>query len=706
MSDKATNWKERRTKRLLVISASQVEVWRLCKRKWWLEQVRGLSVPPTGSQIFGTVTHQVAERFLRADDLGRDQNGRAVDLFPPGWEKAEGRFGQPSEGSASPAEQGIIRSLIPAAIESGVLQRLPGRKIEEGFRMEVAQLECPSCNGQGRISDLVHDKKCSTCDGDGKGTHIQLVGFIDLHHAPVEPNIQDHKTTSRMRYAKSPKALGENAQMLIYAKAVDDLYAAQQAPAPETFTLRHNVYCKDPDAPTVRKTEVMVRREVVLSHWDRVVSEASEMDRFRRTAERWSDLPDPTDTHACNAYGGCPFRTICGGQESEIGYQMRLDRYLEELNSTGRSVVPATFTPAPPATSEVDMSIFQKLGIGGGAAATQAPPPPINPSLSPIPAPPPPPAPGQLADRGNGEMRQVVHPDPAAQAAMDTTKLASPPPTALPPQPAPANGEALVLPPWHVPGCKACVTIPGFNSRGNPCRICDTDCGKQGKPASDKYIISPAGDGTCVWMLQADDTVSGRSAMTAAALAGQQPATKAQERVAPPPPPVETHAVAPPPPPAAPAVVQAPPPPPAAPVAPVAAPVTPPAPSAAPVEEKAETKGRGRPKKGFELLLGCAPITGEGKSGSGRGVVMLSQVMAAYAKVAVEEYNSKTGQNISSYYEINAFARRDWMAANVEKMTDDFKTDKVVVDGDGPDMSALTDAIIPHAGMVVVSFKQ
>ena len=118
------SWRETRTIRLMLLSATQLETAELCIRKWWLHWVRKLSTSKTTSQTFGTVLHDVNQRFLKTDNVGRDpKTGQSMELFPPGWTKAVSRHRDPDtgaeeiEGEVTPAEADTIQRLVKEAIE-------------------------------------------------------------------------------------------------------------------------------------------------------------------------------------------------------------------------------------------------------------------------------------------------------------------------------------------------------------------------------------------------------------------------------------------------------------------------------------------------------------------------------------------------------------------------------------------------------------
>jgi len=588
-------WEFKRARRALTVSPTQIESKRRCRRQWWFSHVRRLPQPPGKPQVFGTVLHAVAERYLKADDLGRDENGDPVDLYPDDWQKALNRFDGKPEGEISEAEQAQVKKLITAAIESGVLERRSDRGVERSFSESILSME-------------------------EVGTAVTIVGFIDLEHVG---EIQDHKTTSAMKWAKSPAALRENVQMLIYAKQHIEFLKERGAAVPAEINLRHNYYCKDWKKPEVRKVEVQVSVAQIEAEWKRVLEDAREMVVLRDTIEDGlSEIPDPDMTHdnPCMAYGGCAYRRICSRTETLETYLNRLDSY-----SKGGYIDPQAQTdkPAMYATRTKDQSMSStsfeaKLAAKRnkkGAAAPAAPtlmPPRLEPKTA-----------------GPSE----------GPSSVDEAVLGSPPP-------------------WTHEGCPACKGC-GFNTKGNPCAICQHKTGI----SVNLYKLIPNDDGTVTWIEEADTDNNGVSP-----LPGQQAPVKVSETAPPLPEPEPEPA----------------------------------APESEAEEEKPKRK-RGRPRKavevrevrapmGFTLLINCNPIGYNGE------VLPLSAFLNFLGKQMAEENNSE------SFYDLNVFDRRDALKKAAPKFVAELEGKMVVAEGIGlgeSDTKALTDALRPFANMVI-----
>lgn len=307
----------------MIISASQIETHSDCARKWFFASVKKLPQIPKGSTSLGTVLHSVAERWHRADDLGRDESGKPVELFPPGWHIDD--KGVPID----PGDQLMLKEMVGAAIEGGVWERLPGRRVEWGFMMPV-------------IDD------------------VELMGFVDV----LMPDaIWDHKTTSKKRYAKSGAAIASSAQMNIYAKALTVLREMEGAAPLATIQLRHNTFIFE--NLQARKTVAEVDISRVHDYWSSEIEPRAERMKRHRTLDSWHDF-EPPPPQACMAYGGCPFLSICGGQETQEQYSKRVLRHLEAA-----ATLRGTKTPQQ---KRSDMSVSDKLAkLRRPATSTPAP---------------------------------------------------------------------------------------------------------------------------------------------------------------------------------------------------------------------------------------------------------------------------------------------------------------------------------------------
>lgn len=224
------------------VSASQTKTFSLCERRWVFENIHKLRAPAASHLLMGTAQHkQIEDYFLE---------GKMPDAF-----------------------------LARAAIKY-----LPSR-LSPGLSVEAA-LENPTLYASG----------------------LQWKGFIDLLHAPDGVNstlvsIYDHKTTKNMSWAKSPKELQTDIQLISYAK-----WATLAFPKAQHFRLIHT-YLVTTTKDTIEPVETEVNREHVEQQWPELERKASEMKALSDAKLTW-ELATP-NWDSCGAFGGCPFRETC-----------------------------------------------------------------------------------------------------------------------------------------------------------------------------------------------------------------------------------------------------------------------------------------------------------------------------------------------------------------------------------------------------------
>ena len=595
-------WTESRERRELIVSASQISTAQTCVRKWWLERVRKLKLrEDPGKFVFGTVFHACAERFLLADDTGRDRKtGKPVDLFPDGWMNEYSRY-NPGEvtGTVSPEEAGIIKALVHKGIDTGVLAPYPDRIVEKDIGYTMGKVD--------------------TIDGMRPVT-VRFMGFIDC---ASRNTIIDHKTSKSRKYFKSANKLSTDPQMLIYAKMTLDELKSLGLPHNE-IVLRHNQFCKDPHDLHVRATEVTVTSRYVEQYWKtQVMPTIEKMVRFRDQANAWSDMPEPTTgANACNQYGGCGYMAICGGRITESVLQKRLDKQTEHATLT----ISATPNPDPtPERKDSTMNLAQKL------AAKKAGAPGGSPSPS------------------------KQSPDPDQDSAVEVHVESGMP-------------EGMTAPPWAMPSCSAC-SGAGFNTKGNPCRVCDVKADDGVK--SRHFSIEAVDDGSFVWVHKKDDDNAGVS--PGQTYNRDEPASSSRTKE-------ETKDVE----------VED-------------------APKAKDASKAKETKKAKEDVPAataataatantgsFSLYINCRPTK------TGKGIAKVTDFHDI-----LEEARSELASvsNVESFYDLDAFKRRDAIAAVAPKVAEMVGKGALVACGIGTGASeirALVDALKPLAKQVVV----
>ena len=296
MSQAARDWKSFDYKSYkLVTSPSAMETADDCMRKWWFQKVMRLKEPQKHFTKLGDVFHEVCERWLEADDNGRDANGDEVNVFPDGWADVLD-YGQ----------EAVVRSIFKAFVDEGVLRRTPGRHVEKSFQIPVI----PGAS---------------------------IMGFADVW-TPL--GIEDHKTSKSRRWLKSREALAECIQMMAYAAAwCFEEMAKGKKPEDLKLELRHNQGITDPEDLFVKPTSKDVTAADVAAFWDgKIIPLVKRMLYWKQAAlppESWAKVDGPKPRKGiCKKYGGCPFQGICGRTESVDAYKSRISLHTETQRTT------------------------------------------------------------------------------------------------------------------------------------------------------------------------------------------------------------------------------------------------------------------------------------------------------------------------------------------------------------------------------------
>ena len=237
--------------------------------------------------------------------------------------------------------------------------------------------------------------------------------------------------------------------------------------------------------------------------------------------------------------------------------------------------------------------------------------------------------------------------------AMTAPKLAPSTPSKEQKETAPSETSAprahADAPPWAHEGCPACKGC-GFNSKGSACAICQH---KTGTPVTG-FDLDANDDGTVTWISKTDPDVCGVSP-----LPGQQAPPKATERDA--------------------AVT----------------------PEKGGEVEPEKPKRQRRSRKtdepiavnGLILCINCGPHK------PAANVVWLAELLEDLGKQMAAEMDGK----VESFYDIDAFDRRDALRKAGEQIAESLSGKTVVAEGVGTgqcDIRALVDAIRPFAATV------
>lgn len=233
-------------KRIFHVSPSQIESYKACARKWYQEALEGLRQPPTPSQEFGTEVHGVIESFLQSGELPQGASERAVAVSSAG-------------------------------------QRFWPQRGKDAFLLEQEM--------------LVHAQD----DPDLP----PLYGFADIIW--LDGRVDDHKTTSDFKYAKSEHQLGFLPQPVIYGMHALSIGATRQEHGERGVRVRF-IYYRTKGAREALAVETFLT-ETELRH--RIKDVFRVVREMVHTVARLPLDAVPASTGACKDYGGCHLRQRC-----------------------------------------------------------------------------------------------------------------------------------------------------------------------------------------------------------------------------------------------------------------------------------------------------------------------------------------------------------------------------------------------------------
>lgn len=230
-------------------SASQLETFADCPRKWGFEKIEGLSKPPSKSAELGEAIHTQLENHL----LGK---GLDFSVSLPAWTGV-----------------GVSAELAATALH---LLPPPG----------TVQVE-------------------SKFDRVKLGGNL-FTGRIDwLHNDPEALVIGDHKSTSDIRaWSKSAEVLRGDIQANIYAKYALDILRPDLDRVHLQWT-----YIQTKGPRLALPVTLTLSRPEVDSRFAEIDAQADVMTEARAQVSTALELPFNAD--ACEKYGGCPFQGKC-----------------------------------------------------------------------------------------------------------------------------------------------------------------------------------------------------------------------------------------------------------------------------------------------------------------------------------------------------------------------------------------------------------
>lgn len=329
------------------VSASQIETFELCERKWYFKSVMNLPTPEGAGAKLGKATHQDIEQYLRGD--------------------------KPATALGALARRVYDRGLLPK----------PGTvHVEHAIES----------NPQGPL----------TVAG------VALIGFIDvLDTGSDRLAVIDWKTRGDVaRHSKTEEQLLTDIQLNIYgaeAFRADDLMVYQGAPFAharrQAVDVSHvNIGTKPPNLVTVSGPVTLTRKSVAAFFTERIEPAVTRMVQVALSPTPMRVTPN---IRACSAFGGCPFRDKCNADQRVSSIPPTTDKGASTMSTTNKESIMARLrtggAPAPTPAAEnpnpvrppdapasgAKAALLARLNANKGADVTAPTPEPAAPATPP-----------------------------------------------------------------------------------------------------------------------------------------------------------------------------------------------------------------------------------------------------------------------------------------------------------------------------------
>lgn len=378
---------------------------------------------------------------------------------------------KPSQNFGSAVHKIIERYLSADATGRDKKTGKPVELYPEGWAAEYKILPTEQATIRALITEAIENGVLYRPQGDyavEREYFWKIPGGLALEHGYCdlmeESAIVDHKTHSSSRWALSAEEIQTDLQMRCYASELRRVYIGQEKEPPKEIRLRHNVFIWKNNPKTFAREAIVTSAELD-AHEEKIAGIVQEMVGLRsKKMVEWESVPDSPRPHsdACNAYGGCPYRGICSKGERPDQYKLRMINLNKTPEQIRKELIP------------------MRGSLLDSIKAKPATPPPAVPLSTPAAVVPPPPFVG------------------VGMISEDEKNMPLPP----------AMEKATAIPgvdaaPWYQtePPCKACSAnpVPGFDSRGRPCRICEAKAGYKGQRKPESYQFGIGDDGLPFW---------------------------------------------------------------------------------------------------------------------------------------------------------------------------------------------------------------
>jgi len=318
------------------VSASQIEAWRACKRKWAWPRLDKIKGAPKVAAEKGIVIHEILEAWLK------DAKPIDIDLIHT-----------LSDGT----------KFKPGPIAAAGLKHLPAPKTCGTERYIEVQTEV-----------------------------ARYIGYIDFDEPDKEvPVVGDHKSTVDFKWAKTAEDLKKDPAANIYAAWL------MTATKKDAVELRW-VYYRTRGAPGAHKVSLVLLKDEVEAVFDDLDVSAAEILEARRSKK--SALELEANPKSCSAYDGCRYIPNCNlSTKDKIKALMSQESLADKMKikfQNGIAYTEPERQQEKNMTSLAEKMRAHKAAQVPVSAQTQAPAP--APAPTPAPAPAPTPAPTQAVE--------------------------------------------------------------------------------------------------------------------------------------------------------------------------------------------------------------------------------------------------------------------------------------------------------------------
>jgi hypothetical protein len=279
------------------VSATQLELFRLCQRKWHRRYIAGVKDAPSESMLQGSYIHAAIENHLG--------NSRAAINV---W-----REDTTPEESTKANRAKIADNMVKVLVRSGYLPLNPDNDYSWKSNAYAGNVEVESELFQ--LADGGPEwfrKWVASFDVHSVG----FIGKIDLIRVQPETEtifITDWKSCRNFKYAKTSEELRTNVQRILYC--VEAALIAQTHGMTDPLIQFQHVQCNYAQMQA-RNSVTSARVPEILADFQALLPSISSLSRIYRALKFEPKWPSEHTTlepnfDACGAYGGCPAKILC-----------------------------------------------------------------------------------------------------------------------------------------------------------------------------------------------------------------------------------------------------------------------------------------------------------------------------------------------------------------------------------------------------------